>query len=136
MGTFLNYLDNKEFVHYIHLNPLRANMINDFRALNRYAFSGHRLLSGKGECGWQDAAYVLGCFNKNTASARERYLAYVKAGITVGRRPELVGGGLIRSVGGWAEVKKMRLKGMKLIYTTSGDSYDEAFLAELFEITI
>jgi hypothetical protein len=28
------------------------------------------------------------------------------------RRPELVGGGLIRSLGGWSEVKKMRLKGM------------------------
>jgi len=82
-------------------------MVNDFRALNRYAFSGHRLLSGKGECGWQ-AAHVLGCFNKNTASVRERYLAYVKAGIAMGRRPELVGGGLIRSVGGWAEVKNFK----------------------------
>jgi putative transposase len=27
------------------------------------------------------------------------------------RRPQLVGGGLIRSLGGWAEVKKMRLSG-------------------------
>jgi len=27
----------------------------------------------------------------------------------MGRRPELVGGGLIRSLGGWDEVKKMRL---------------------------
>ncbi|MDD2391215.1 MAG: transposase [Desulfobacterales bacterium] len=105
----------KELVRYIHLNPLRADMVNDFRALNSYAFSGHRLLAGKGECGWQDAAYVLGCFDESAATARERYLAYVKAGISMGRRPELVGGGLIRSVGGWAEVKKIRLKGMDRI---------------------
>jgi len=33
----------------------------------------------------------------------------VEKGIEQGRRPELVGGGLIRSLGGWAEVKKMLL---------------------------
>jgi len=29
----------------------------------------------------------------------------------MGRRPELVGGGLIRSLCGWDEIKKMRLTG-------------------------
>ncbi len=33
----------------------------------------------------------------------------------MGRRPELVGGGLIRSLGGWDEVKKMRLTGQDRI---------------------
>jgi hypothetical protein len=33
----------------------------------------------------------------------------------MGRRPELVGGGLIRSLGGWDEVKKMRLAGQDRI---------------------
>ena len=33
----------------------------------------------------------------------------------MGRRPELVGGGLIRSLGGWDEVKKMRLRGQDRI---------------------
>lgn len=28
-----------------------------------------------------------------------------------GRRPELVGGGLIRSLGGWSQVRKLRLMG-------------------------
>ncbi len=42
---------------------------------------------------------------------RQKYYSYVKEGIDQGRRPELVGGGLIRSLGGWAEVKKLRLKG-------------------------
>ncbi len=33
----------------------------------------------------------------------------MKDGIEQGRRPELVGGGLIRGLGGWAEVKTNRL---------------------------
>ena len=33
---------------------------------------------------------------------------YVKQGINTGRRPELVGGGLVRSVGGWSEVLALR----------------------------
>jgi hypothetical protein len=33
------------------------------------------------------------------------------AGYGQGRRPELAGGGLIRSLGGWAASKKLRLKG-------------------------
>ena len=33
----------------------------------------------------------------------------------MGRRPELVGGGLIRSFGDWEKVKKMRLKGHERI---------------------
>jgi putative transposase len=37
------------------------------------------------------------------------------SGLAMRRRPELVGGGLIRSLGGWSEVKKMRLKGMDRI---------------------
>lgn len=105
----------KELVRYIHLNPLRAKMVKDLGSLKQYAFSGHRLLAGAGECTWQDDAYVLRCFAQSAAAARKRYLAYVKTGIVLGRRPELVGGGLVRSLGGWSEVKKMRLKGMDRI---------------------
>ena len=34
--------------------------------------------------------------------AVDKYEAYVREGVLQGRRPELVGGGLIRSLGGWA----------------------------------
>ena len=37
----------------------------------------------------------------------------VTKGIHLGRRPELVGEGLIRNLGGWDEGKKMRLKGQE-----------------------
>ena len=54
-----------ELVRYIHLNPLRAGMVENFKALTDYPFSGHRLLSGTGECSWKDDAFVLGCFGKS-----------------------------------------------------------------------
>ncbi len=104
-----------ELVRYIHLNPLRAKMVEDFNSLSRYAFSGHRMLSGAGKCSWQDDGYVLAQFSKRISEARKHYLEYVHAGIADGRRPELVGGGLVRSLGGWAEVKKIRREGMDRI---------------------
>jgi putative transposase len=90
----------QELVRYIHLNPLRAKMVEDIDGLNQYPFSGQCLLAGAGQCDFQDDAYVLKQFGKRTATARKRYLAYIEAGIAMGQRPELVGGGLIRSLGG------------------------------------
>ena len=60
---------------------------------------------------WQDLSYVLCYFDETTGSARRRYCAYVMEGVGQGRRPELVGGGLIRSLGGWSALKKIRLGG-------------------------
>ncbi len=105
----------KELVRYIHLNPVRAKMVADLPALKRYDFCGHGVLMGKKSCAWQDDRYVLACFADTQTLARRRYSAYVKAGLDQGRRPELVGGGLVRSLGGWSAVKKMRLRGMERI---------------------
>jgi len=33
---------------------------------------------------------------------------FIKEGISLGRRPDLVGGGLVRSAGGWLAVKELR----------------------------
>ena len=70
---------------------------------------------GKKKREWQDVEYVLGFFGKRTSEARRNYRAYVKKGIKMGKRPELVGGGLIRSLGGWDEIKKIRLIGQDRI---------------------
>ena len=40
--------------------------------------------------------------------ARRRYHQFVEKGISMGRWEDLTGGGLIRSMGGWAMVKSMR----------------------------
>jgi len=50
-------------------------------------------------------------FGKTFSKARRQYNSYVKEGVELGYRPELAGGGLIRSLGGWEAVKKMRKDG-------------------------
>jgi hypothetical protein len=52
---------------------------------------------------------VLKLFAGKRRQARQGYEEYVKKGIDRGSRPELTGGGLIRSLGGWSAVKEMRL---------------------------
>ena len=99
----------KELVRYIHLNPVRAGIISDLTALNTYAYCGHAALMGKTNRNWQDTKYILGYFGKSIRQARTRYLSFVNAGFNQGRRDDLVGGGLIQSLGGWTEIKKMRM---------------------------
>jgi REP-associated tyrosine transposase len=97
-----------ELVRYIHLNPVRSKIVADLDELAHYSYSGHSALMGKRERSWQDVEYVLRSFGKNVSVARRRYFSYVEAGVGQGRRDDLVGGGLIRSLGGWAEVKGKR----------------------------
>ena len=105
----------KELVRYIHLNPLRAKIVSDIKELNKYAYSGHSVLMGRKKHAWQDTKYVLSYFGKKVSESRKGYLSYVKKGIDQGRRPELTGGGLVRSLGGWSMIKKLRLKGQDRI---------------------
>lgn len=101
----------KELVRYIHLNPLRAKLVSNMNGLNRHKYCGHGVLMGRRKCAWQDRQYVLSFFGRNASEGKENYYSFVEEGMDQGRRPELVGGGLIRSLGGWAEAKKLRLKG-------------------------
>ena len=101
----------KEMVRYIHLNPVRAKVVSDLVELKKYPYCGHGALMGKQKRSWQETDDVLSVFGNTTAAARRSYTAFVKAGIGQGRRPELTGGGLIRSLGGWAALKKQRIKG-------------------------
>ena len=97
-----------ELVRYIHLNPLRAKIVNSLTDADQYPYSGHSALMGKFTRAFQDTGYVLRLFGKKVPAARRAYRTYVEKGIAQGRRPELVGGGLIRSAGGWSAVKAMR----------------------------
>jgi putative transposase len=101
----------KELVRYIHLNPIRAGRVSTFAKLGTYPYCGHSALMGKKERAWQDLDYVLGYFGKRVGRARMSYVSYVKAGLRQGHREDLIGGGLIRSLGGWTEVKRLRSEG-------------------------
>jgi len=100
-----------ELVRYIHSNPLRAKLVKSLTQLDRYRWSGHGVVMGKIKKEWQDRDYVLRWFGTKQGEAKTAYRSYVKKGIDQGRRPELVGGGLIRSLGGWSAVKAMRRSG-------------------------
>jgi putative transposase len=98
----------QELVRYIHLNPLRANLVNGIGALDKYPYSGHSALMGMVKNEWQDTQYVLGWFGKGIKQARSRYHDFIKEGVSMGKRPDLTGGGLVRSVGGWLNLAEMR----------------------------
>jgi len=101
-----------ELVRYIHLNLLRAGIVKNIGELDRSPWSGHSALCGRVERPWQNTNYILSLFGKGSLG-RKRYRAFVAEGREQGRRPELVGGGLIRSVGGWFEVLALRRRGEK-----------------------
>jgi len=96
-----------ELVRYIHLNPVRAGLVKDVIELERYPWSGHSALLGKMDPPWQDCRYILSHFGKRVGRARAAYREFVKEGLSRGRRPELMGGGLVRSMGGWKRVEEL-----------------------------
>lgn len=102
-GTYL-----LELVRYIHLNPFRAKLVTDLKALDKYPFCGHSVIMGKKKKDWQDDAYVLKMFHNKRSTAQHRYKNFVQKGIREGKRPDLTGGGLIRSSGGWTVIKSLR----------------------------
>jgi putative transposase len=67
-----------ELLRYIHLNPLRAKVVKDLKELERYPYSGHKILMGKEKSDWQDFGYVLGYFGSDFRVARRRYKTYVE----------------------------------------------------------
>ncbi|HUV50154.1 MAG TPA: transposase [Anaerolineae bacterium] len=135
-----------ELTRYIHLNPLRAGLVEDLNALDKYPWSGHSVLMGKlqnplipkleKEVSSADKRIAFSQFRPETVktkinpanpvnpvkkekslaektidevlchfgsalnNARQHYRAFVEKGIKQGRRPELQGGGLVRSSGG------------------------------------
>jgi putative transposase len=119
----------RELVRYIHLNPLRAKLVQDIAELEQYLWSGHSVLIGKKKNDWQDRTYVLKCFGRQIKEAIKAYKDYVKKGIEKGQRPELVGGGLVRSMGGWSQVKSMRSRDARELFDArilgSGDFVDQ-----------
>ena len=98
----------RELVRYIHLNPLRANIVKDIKHLDTYPYSGHSTILGNKNYSWQDIDKILRLFHEKLYMARRYYRNFIQKGIALGKRPDLVGGGLVRSVGGWSALKSMR----------------------------
>ena len=87
-----------ELVRYIHLNPLRVGLVESLDDLGSYQWSGHAVIMGKGACAGQNVDDVLLMFDSRKGNARKKYRSFVEDGIRLGKRDELVGGGLRRSL--------------------------------------
>ncbi len=78
-----------ELVRYIHLNPVRAEMVND---PGEYPWSSHRAYCGEDTITWLTTEFVLGCMSESASLARQEFREFVSAGIADGHRPEFHGG--------------------------------------------
>lgn len=106
-----NYL--LALVRYIHLNPVRADIVKTLEELDRYPWSGHKAVMGNAGHEWMDTAYVHSQFGTHKKAARNAYHKFVAEGMALGKSPELTGGGLVRSKGGWSHVVSARRSGAK-----------------------
>ena len=86
---------------------------------------------GKKDRPWQDVEYVLGYFGPTVVQAKKAYLNFMEGGIAQGRCEDLTGGGLIRSVGGWTEVKQVRRPGHEHVMSDERILGDSAFVENL-----
>ena len=112
-----------ELIRYIHLNPLRAKLVEDLKGLDKYPWTGHSAILGRRKnslipnkpnkqekpdqpdipeksLAEKTVEDVLRYFGESLKVARRRYRQFVKNGIEQGKRPEFQGGGLVRSAGG------------------------------------
>lgn len=73
-----------------------------------FRFCGHSAILSLTEKHWQETTEILLLFSEDITEARLRYLSFVEDGLKLGRRSDLTGGGLVRSVGGWDALKAAR----------------------------
>ncbi|MDY7036020.1 MAG: hypothetical protein SV375_07650 [Thermodesulfobacteriota bacterium] len=88
--------------------------MEDVKNLDKHPWCGHSVLMNKTKQPWQNVDYVYGKFSDQKTWARQRYRIFVKKGISEGKRPDLIGGGLLRSIGGWTVLKKFRKAGIRV----------------------
>jgi REP element-mobilizing transposase RayT len=104
----------KELVRYIHLNPLRAGVVEDMKKLDNHPWCGHSVVMNKTKQEWQNVDYIYGLFSDQKRMARRRYRKFVEKGISQGKRSDLSGGGLLRSIGGWTALRGLWKAGIRV----------------------
>ena len=88
-----------EVAAYIHLNPMRAKLVERYKDLADYKWCGHgEVLAGGGRLVARD--YLLEHFGGTEAAAVKKYDLFVQERVGRYKKGEYSGGGLIRSAGG------------------------------------
>jgi putative transposase len=78
-----------ELVRYIHLNPLRAGLVESIHEPDSYKWSGHAVIMGNGELAGQNEDEVLQMFGSNKGSARKQYRTFIEDGIKQGKSDKM-----------------------------------------------
>jgi putative transposase len=97
-------------VRYIHLNPVRVKAVQSIDELDKYPWTGHRMVIERTRSTWMDTDHVLAEFGKTGRQAIKEYRRFIAEGFSLGKQPELTGGGLKRSLGGWSQVLSQQRK--------------------------
>ena len=74
-----------ELVRYIHLNPVRAKLVDE---PEQYEYSGHRAYLGLDQTGLVDVDPVLRHFGAKKASAQDAYRQFVARGMKLGHNEQ------------------------------------------------
>ena len=97
-----------ELVRYIDLNPLRARHVGISAGWTTVPLRGPRRADESGRPALARHGRGAGRYGSRPTTARRPYRAFVAEGLGPGRRPEFQGGGLLRSLGGWQDVRALR----------------------------
>ncbi len=69
-----------ELIRYIHLNPIRAGVVDNLESLAAYRWCGHRDLLDDSSAGQVSVEEVLSLFANKKQSARQKYLEFLSDG--------------------------------------------------------
>jgi REP element-mobilizing transposase RayT len=92
-------------IRYIHLNPIRAGVMETMKDLDAYRWSGHSSVIGKESRLWMDTEYVLLQFGDKAGLAKKEYRRFINEGVLTKPERELEGEGPAPSCDGWSFYK-------------------------------
>ena len=104
-GRFKSILVQEEnyflkLINYIHLNPLKAKIVNSLEELDSYKWSGHLCLVGQTECKWMKRNSVLEFFGNTEHSAVRNYLTFLQASLDSVTSSEMICGSYTIGING------------------------------------
>lgn len=67
-----------KLVRYIHVNPLEAGIVSDYRMLEMYPWTGHAGLIYPGSYPWQETTQVLNTFSGNKTDKIKQYGKFIE----------------------------------------------------------
>ena len=93
-----------KLVAYIHLNPIRARIVNSIDELDHYPWCGHSTIVGSVKHDWQNINEVLLHFSRNKRTARTLYRKFINKQSGKERNINMINGNYKQSATGWKHI--------------------------------